>query len=861
MPVSIDGPASPLFVPVGFRGNTAFKDLSSLPLSKELKSRVPHAPQGFCVAWGIPFSAKRLIAALDKPVTVKLDAPKSPWLVFLHTSDAVPLEWNADGFISPTRGVGRLGEAVADYVLRYADGTEARHTIRRRFEIGMVCRGWGENAFEAVGHHKPHLLRPLSEQPDQKTPWDAKLNYVWGSTQTRAAVPDMMPWMNWVWAWEHPHPDKAIQTMRIEPREGGVLISAITAGRVSSAPCRWQTRRKAVLRLPKGTAFDPNINAHGALKDVQLDLGQIISAQPRTVYPNETWAASYHNQTPEISARELLVEYAAHEEACFHLGDGSLVPVAKLESGRAPRALTPITPATQSVALTVVEKGSTRPVPVKLHVHGEAGEYLAPLHRHRIPNPGWYEDYSADFLNQNIHYCTYIDGQATLKLPLGKVFIEVSKGFEIKAVRKVFKITPRTRDITIKLDRVLPWRARGWVTADTHVHFLSPHTALLEGAAEGVNVVNLLASQWGELFTNIGDFDGKTTLGAKECGGDGEYLVRVGTENRQHVLGHISLLGYGGPVISPLTTGGADESAIGDPVEVLLSEWARQCRKQGGIVVLPHFPNPRCEGASCLVQGDIDAVEMTSWGNPYAGIDPYSLSDWYRYLNCGYFVPAVGGTDKMSANTSVGCVRTYARLPEGRPFSYAEWMKAIRSGNTFVTYGPLVDFVAEGLSPGQRIAMNRTGGTLDIAWMAASATVPMTRVDLIVNGAIRESQSVKSWKAEGYWRVKVERSSWLALLVRGHFPGKPEMIAAHTSPVMAEVQGTPFYAEADALTILEQIEGALAFLDTLGTRAEQAAYKRMRLVLTSAHRKLHNRMHEMGQYHGHTTVQDHKEHH
>ena len=36
--------------------------------------------------------------------------------------------------------------------------------------------------------------------------------------------------------------------------------------------------------------------------------------------------------------------------------------------------------------------------------------------------------------------------------------------------------------------------------------------ALLEGRAEGVNVVNLLASQWGEMFSNVGDFDGKKEL-------------------------------------------------------------------------------------------------------------------------------------------------------------------------------------------------------------------------------------------------------------------------------------------------------------------------------------------------------------
>ena len=210
------------------------------------------------------------------------------------------------------------------------------------------------------------------------------------------------------------------------------------------------------------------------------------------------------------------------------------------------------------------------------------------------------------------------------------------------------------------MEKVLPCERRGWVTADTHVHFLSPATALLEGAAEGVNVINLLASQWGELVTNAGDFDGRTTWGSPEAGGDGEYLVRVGTENRQHVLGHISLLGYGGSMITPLTTGGTDEAALGDPVEVLLTEWARQCKLQGGLVVIPHFPNPRAEHAATLVSGDADAIEMTSWSDFCAGIDPYSLSDWYRYLNCGYMVPAVGGTDKMSASMAVGTVRTYA---------------------------------------------------------------------------------------------------------------------------------------------------------------------------------------------------------
>jgi hypothetical protein len=458
------------------------------------------------------------------------------------------------------------------------------------------------------------------------------------------------------------------------------------------------------------------------------------------------------------------------------------------------------------------------------------------------------------------HYCTYIPGETIIDLPLGKVYVEISKGFEIRPVRTVVEVTPDTEEIVIEIEKVLPWRERGWVTADTHVHFLSPMSAMLEGSAEGVNVVNLLASQWGELMTNVGDFDGKTTWGSREAGGDGEYLVRVGTENRQHVLGHISLLGYTGRIIAPMTTGGPDESAIGDPIEILLTEWARQCKKQGGLVVLPHFPNPRAEHAASIVGGDIDAIEMTAWGNLYGGIDPYSVSDWYRYLNCGYLVAAVGGTDKMSANTAVGTVRTYARIDPDELFTYRAWMEAVRRAETFVTYGPLLEFGVDGYPMGKRIGMSTSGGTVDVTWQVASVTVPMSRVELIVNGEIRESVAVPPEQGSGSWSVKVDRSSWLALLVRGHHPDKPEIIAAHSSPVMVDLEESPMLAAADAVTILEQIEGALAYVDTVGTRADDAAYKRMRLVLTSAHRSLHNRMHQLGYYHGHTPATDHPEH-
>ena len=855
MPTTKDGPVSPLFTPLPVRGNVSFARLGQAGLSEQMGGALAHAPRGDCVCWGIPFKAGgRPVVLKDKPVSLKLPPTRAPWLVLMHTSDGAPMEWTDDGFLArPVRGRGRLNEHLADYVFVYADGSEDRVAIRRRHQVGMFTRWWGENCFQCVPSHKPHTLMAGSRQ--------VNANQAWGRLQTRHTPADADPLQSWLWAWENPRPKTPLVALRLEPVAGTVLVWAVSAGKTASHPLRWRTRRKALLSLPRAEKPDCDVDEQGLLRQVQLDLGQVISATPRPLYPNDTWGRTYNNRVPEMSGREVLVEYASHPDARFHLPGDRTVAVSRLEGAGRSGQLKVVAPSEQKVTLRVIDKTSRRPVAVKLHVHGEAGEYLAPHDRHRIINTDWFQDYSVDFSHNGIHHCTYIPGETQIKLPLGRVYVEVSKGFEIRPVRKVVRVSKRTRQITIELEKVLPWREKSWVSADTHVHFLSTESARLEGAGEGVNIVNLLASQWGELMTNVGDFDGKTTHGSKEAGGDGEYLVRVGTENRQHILGHISLLGYEGDLIGPMTTGGGDESAIGDAVECLMTEWAVRCKQQNGVVVIPHFPNPRAETAATIVSGNADGVEMTAWGDLYGGINPYSLSDWYRYLNCGCMTAAVGGTDKMSATTAVGTVRTYARIPSSRAFTYEAWKQAVRKANTFVTYGPLMEFDVEGRPPGSRIKMSSTGGTVDVTWELASVTVPMSRVELIVNGEIRESRAVDPKQDAGHWSVKVDRSSWLALLVRGHYRDKPEIIAAHSSPVMVEVKGSPFFAAADAVTILEQIEGALAYLDTVGTRAETAAYKRMRLALTAVHRDLHNRLHRSGRYHEHTAQDDHPEHH
>ena len=187
----------------------------------------------------------------------------------------------------------------------------------------------------------------------------------------------------------------------------------------------------------------------------------------------------------------------------------------------------------------------------------------------------------------------------------------------------------------------------------------------------------------------------------------------------------------------------------------------------------------------------------------------------------------------------MGAVRTYTKIDDGAEFTYDNWINATRAGRTFVSYGPLVEFAVEGKPAGTRMKMGRGGGTVNVTYELASVTVPMTRVDLVVNGEIRESRELDPENDSGQWALRVDRSAWIALLVRGHYKDKPEIILAHTSPVMVQVEGSGFFSAADAVTILDQIEGALAYIDTVGTRADDRVYKRIRMKLTAVHRKLH----------------------
>jgi len=165
-----DGPSSPHFRPVSFTGNAVLAELASdklaiesFGMSEEMTAALSQAPVGSGVSWGIPFEIGRAVILAREPVSIQVSPVRARWLVFLHTSDVRPLKPGPGGIISPMRGAGQLAEHAGDYVICYADGSEARAAIRRRFQVGAFQRGWGENCFECVAAHKPYPARSALE--------------------------------------------------------------------------------------------------------------------------------------------------------------------------------------------------------------------------------------------------------------------------------------------------------------------------------------------------------------------------------------------------------------------------------------------------------------------------------------------------------------------------------------------------------------------------------------------------------------------------------------------------------------------------------------------------------------------------
>lgn len=392
-------------------------------------------------------------------------------------------------------------------------------------------------------------------------------------------------------------------------------------------------------------------------------------------------------------------------------------------------------------------------------------------------------DVGGDVALGDVSYA-YIDGTCQGWLPRGRVLVEVARGYEYQPIREWVDIEPGQRHLQLRLRRVFDPNATGWFSGDTHVHFLSSDAALMDGPAEGLNVVNVLAAQWGHWFSGAGEFTGEPRYSR-----DGRTAVHLSQENRHHVFGHLGLLGLTKPVY-PLSDGGVPEAELGGPLMTTASQWADAAHGVGGTVIVAHLPVPNVEAPALVATGRADALEVITLGT-------YPYTEYYRYLNAGYRLPLVAGTDKMTNQTPVGLYRTYVYLGN-EEFMFENWCAALRAGGTFASSGPLLWLTVDGQQPKSVITLPGPG-TVDVT-VRAQSIFPIGGLQLVEQGRVVEERRSEPGAHELNLRasIRVTSSTWLAARCGGpnyydaqrHFDAEFRRgIAAHTSPVFISCRG------------------------------------------------------------------------
>lgn len=752
---------------------------------------------------------------------------------------------------------GQIGRPVADYVFHLSTGEDVTARIRERFQISAFGPPY------AAGTYTGAPYEPFQAVPDQKADLYPRYHGAFsdaGNRQTEAQQASAR-WY-YLWSWKNPAPYDLIDSIEIIPRGRPFIVAAVTLGRLEELPFPRDARRPVKIEMT-----DPALITQPLDVEVEIDRGEATYAHPLPKDgPGEFlksrikgWGEPYNH-----TGNPAYVEVAAVPSATLTVkrGDqtvaqanwGKLVSSGAAAGSRA--RIEMIDPGKNWVNVTILDDETNQPVPCRVHFRSPDGVPYQPHGHHNHVNSNldtWHKDVGGDLRLGQITYA-YVDGTCQGWQPRGEVIVDVSRGFEYRPLRAKVQIKPGQRRLELRLKRWTNMNDQRWFSGDSHVHFLTPEGAHRESQAEDLNVVNLLQSQWGSLFTNTEDFIGRPSVSR-----DGNNFVYVGQENRQHFLGHMILWGLKQHIM-PWCSDGLGEAEIAGTMETNLSDWADRAHAQGGFVINPHFNSPNAFGeyASLIATGRMDAIELKN-------LSAQRYEDYYGYLNCGYRLPLVSGTDKMSSAVPVGGQRVYVNIPEDEEFTYESWCRSAVAGRTFITGGPMISFTVDDMQIGDTVQLS-SPGTVRVRARAESI-FPIHSLQIVQAGKVVASTESRQGarRLELSENIRVDGHTWLAARAggRGYYDNRIDYgtgaheIFAHTSPIYVACGGDwRMFDQRVAGNILTSIEGSLAYIrentrqhpPSLVTHHhgedDHAAYLERPFI--EARNAVHARMHELG---------------
>ena len=401
-----------------------------------------------------------------------------------------------------------LGREVAEYVVHYSEGDEVRLPIRERFEISAVPTD--------------HIMRlalgvPYRALPDQKDGLMDRHEGPWGMAGRRQMESvQATPLAYYLWAWKNPQPDREIVSLEVLSKGPEILLAAVTLGHLDEPPFPRQGKREARILLKEPTEQSDRFDL-----DVTVDRGVATYPHPLPAENGEQFLQDPYKgwgQEKSTGSSPSYVEIAAVPSATVTVSQGS-EEVGKVKWGQVQKQGSAETPRMKVelldrgrnwVHVKVLDEDTGKPIPCRVHFRSPEGIPYQPHGHHSQVNSGmdsWHIDVGGDVRLGQVNYA-YIDGTCQGWLPRGDVLVDVARGFEYEPLRQRVRIEPGQRELTLRLKRWIHMNERRWFSGDSHVHFLSAQGSHTESQGEDLNVVNLLQSQWGSLFTNKEEFTG-----------------------------------------------------------------------------------------------------------------------------------------------------------------------------------------------------------------------------------------------------------------------------------------------------------------------------------------------------------------
>ena len=432
------------------------------------------------------------------------------------------------------------------------------------------------------------------------------------------------------------------------------------------------------------------------------------------------------------------------------------------------------------LTITTRLAGEAGAVPARLAIFDRDGHPVLP------------EQGQARFDLQNGIVYSYSSCVTTVDVPPGEVRVTATHGFTAPPVSVTRTVgAGETTAVELELTRMWDPSSAGWYSGDHHIHLdwggtykLVPEDFVIPLQAEDVDVATPVAAS---LDVRIKDLEwwGWSRLDA------GTPLIVFGQEVRPHFFGHTAFIGiasrfwpnYWGP-----------RYPVYRNADILKADAHDHAHKQGGFSYYVHpvsTANPFPKDASPTgipmelvpdaVLGDLDGLEIVCLWSDSLG----TSAAWHRLLNLGLNIVPTGGSDALLdwyRSMSVGSARVYARV-DG-PLNLGSYMAALRAGRTFVTNGPLMQFVVDGQEAGGVVQPSS-----EVDWaLKMWSPAPVEKIEVLVNGDV-------VWEGSGFTaageksfggRVKTPAGGWIAARAYGGptaWPIMDGMPYAHSAPI------------------------------------------------------------------------------